>query len=109
MRETATEALASYGERFAVADFRLEGRGWLADLPEPVRAFVSSLAIHHLDAQGKRRLFADLYRQLEPVGALLVVDLVEPVSEIQRRHYARLGRRRTAAVARVFGGYKGSG
>lgn len=89
MRRSAEEALAPYGERFRVADFSLEGRDWLDDLPNRVRAFVSSLVIHHLDARGKQRLFTDLYRQLEPGGALLVMDLVEPVSEIQRQHYAR--------------------
>lgn len=88
MRRSAEGALAPYGDRFRVADFRLEDPDWLADLPHPVRAFVSSLAIHHLDAGGKQRLFSDLYQQLEPGGALLVADLVEPVSDIQRRHYA---------------------
>lgn len=112
MRRSAEEALAPYGERFRAADFRLEARDWLTDLPTPVRVFVSSLAVHHLDAQGKQRLFSDVYQQLEPGGALLLllVDVVEPVSETQRRHYAqawdRVVRRQSREMLHDQAGYQ---
>ena len=43
----------------------------------PIHAFVSSLAIHHLDGPGKARLHKDLSDALAPGGALVVCDLVE--------------------------------
>jgi tRNA (cmo5U34)-methyltransferase len=49
-----------------------------------VRSFVSSLAIHHLDGLEKRDLFAALLEKLEPGGALLIADLVEPANERTR-------------------------
>jgi tRNA (cmo5U34)-methyltransferase len=50
---------------------------------------VSSLAIHHLDGTGKRELFRDVYRMLEPGGAFLIADLVMPASEAGLRLAAR--------------------
>src|SRR5205085_1537963 len=42
----------------------------------PVRAVVSSLAIHHLDGAGKLQLFTDLHDVLEADGVLVVADVV---------------------------------
>jgi tRNA (cmo5U34)-methyltransferase len=39
---------------------------------------VRSVKIHHLFADGKRQLYADLAARLEPGGALLIADLVQP-------------------------------
>ncbi|MHB8646060.1 MAG: class I SAM-dependent methyltransferase [Thermomicrobiales bacterium] len=89
MRDAATAALAPHAGRFAVRPFRLEDDGWLAAITEPVRCFVSCLVIHHLDGPGKQALFARLYRHLEPGGALLIADVVEPTSMWGRRMMAR--------------------
>ena len=51
-------------------------------------AVVSSLALHHLDADGKRRLFADVARRTSERGALLIADIVEPLSERAWAYYA---------------------
>ena len=50
---------------------------------------VSSLVVHHLDGDGKRRLFADLHTRLEPGGALLICDVVEAANAWGLRHMAR--------------------
>lgn len=72
--------LAGYGGRFVPRRFDLAAADWRSALPTPLHAVVSSLAVHHLDGAGKRRLFADLARALAPGGALLLADLVQPAS-----------------------------
>lgn len=88
MLRHARERLASYGERARLEQARLEERDWLDRLGGPVRCFLSSLTLHHLDGPGKERLFADLYAHLEPGGALCIADIVEPASEWAKRHMA---------------------
>jgi len=83
MRERAVQRLSRFGDRFQVRPFRLEEDAWRdpdawSRREAPVQAVISSLAVHHLDGEGKRRLFADVYRLLEPGGALWLADLVEP-------------------------------
>jgi tRNA (cmo5U34)-methyltransferase len=89
MRATATRTLAPHAGRFALRPFRLEDDSWFDALTEPVRCFVSCLVIHHLDGPGKRAFFAKAYQHLEPGGALLIVDVVEPTSVWSRRMMAR--------------------
>src|SRR5262245_8893952 len=48
MLEQARESCAAFADRFEVRPFDLADVSWRA-FSEPVRAFVSSLAIHHLD------------------------------------------------------------
>ena len=50
--------------------------GWRS-FDTPVHAFVSSLAVHHLDGPGKAQLFKDLAGQLAPGGVVVICDLVE--------------------------------
>ena len=88
LRETAAR-LAPFAGRFELRPFRLEDRSWLAAIPDDVRCFVSSLVIHHLDGEGKRALYHDLYAHLAPGGAVLIADLVAPRSEWERRYMAR--------------------
>lgn len=88
MRDQAAENLARFGDRARFAPFDLHGRDWLDALLAEVRCFASSLAIHHLNGAEKRRLFGDLFARLEPGGALLILDLVEPANERARAAYA---------------------
>ncbi len=79
----ATCAAISRGAgRFDTRPFDLADRSWRVPdrFPEPVRAFVSSLAIHHLDGDGKRQLYRDLAAALAPGGALVIADLVQPAT-----------------------------
>jgi SAM-dependent methyltransferase len=79
--------LAHARERF-VDDDRVEVRAW--DLDDPIGPLgrfdvvVSGFAIHHLDDERKRALFAEIAAQLEPGGAFLNLEVVASGSE--RRH-----------------------
>jgi trans-aconitate methyltransferase len=81
--------LEPFAGRFELRPFRLEDPSWLAALTEPVRCFVSSLVVHHLDGPEKRKLYRDLFPKLDGSGAVLIADLVEPSSEWERRHFAK--------------------
>ena len=88
MLHRAGERLARYGARAELRPFRLEDHSWTEALP-PVRVFLSSLVLHHLDGSGKRELFTRLLSRLEPGGALLFADLMQPRTESARRHYSK--------------------
>lgn len=88
MLDATRQTLAPYTGRFDLRLFRLEDIDWRVSLSN-VRVILSSLVIHHLDDEGKQRLFYDLYDALEPRGALLLADLVAPTSESARRATAR--------------------
>ena len=88
MLKKAAQLLGQYAERAELRGFRLEEPSWTDELPQTVRVFLSSLVLHHLDGGGKRNLFARLFGQLEPGGALLFADLMEPRTERARRHFA---------------------
>ncbi len=87
MLREAKELLAPYHDRVELRPFRLEEASWIEELPT-ARVFLSSLVLHHLDASGKRGLFARLFDRLEPGGALLFADVMEPRTEIARRRFA---------------------
>lgn len=87
MLRKAGEFLDTHGERIELRPFRLEDPSWTEALG-PVRVFLSSLVLHHLDGSGKRALFGRLFSSLEPGGALLFADLMRPRTEHARRHYA---------------------
>ena len=74
------QALAPFGNRLATRQFDLADRSWrrFEGSSPPLRGFVSSLAIHHLDGAEKRDLFRDLYAALAPGGAIAIADLVQP-------------------------------
>ena len=89
MRARLAETLHRYRDRVEVRAFDLADRTWRLALPSPLRAVLASLVVHHLPAAGKRRLFADLARRLEPGGALLLADIVEPTGPGAREAFAR--------------------
>jgi tRNA (cmo5U34)-methyltransferase len=74
------QALEPFGSRVGTRQFDLADRSWrrFEDSHLPVRGFVSSLAIHHLDGVEKRELFRDLFAALAPGGSLAIADLVQP-------------------------------
>jgi tRNA (cmo5U34)-methyltransferase len=77
MRRRLRASLARFGRRAAVGDFALESDEWRTALPQPLRCVLASLVVHHLSAEGKKKLFRDLAARIEPGGALIVADLVE--------------------------------
>lgn len=78
MRARLEQTLAPFGPRASTRDFELGASDWRAALPAPLRCVVSSLTIHHLVADGKRRLYTDLATRIERGGALLIADLIQP-------------------------------
>jgi tRNA (cmo5U34)-methyltransferase len=78
MRRQLSQTLGAFGDRVEVRPFDLFAQDWRAELPSPLRCVVSSLVVHHLDGEGKRALFRDMARAVEPGGALLLADLVAP-------------------------------
>jgi len=88
MLDRERRLLAAFGDRAEVRRFVLEHDDWRAALPAPLRCAVSSLAFHHMPGPEKRCLFADMARRLEPGGALLVADLVEPATPRVARTFA---------------------
>jgi tRNA (cmo5U34)-methyltransferase len=95
------ETCRDHADRLTTAAFELEHRDW-RDFPEPPHAIVSSLAIHHLDGEQKRTLFADLASALRPGGILVVADIVRPPSEnglgIAARQWDEAVRSRALAI-----------
>jgi tRNA (cmo5U34)-methyltransferase len=77
MISTSMERLVKYDNRFQASHFQLEKSDWRA-FPFLVDAFVSSLAIHHLDGAEKQTLFRDLYHLLAPGGMFVFADIVLP-------------------------------
>jgi tRNA (cmo5U34)-methyltransferase len=87
MREAASTALARFGDRFRTDDFDLAEGGWRVRW-NGLRAVVSSLAVHHLDAEGKQELFRGIEPMLAPGGVFALVDVVRPTSDASRRSAA---------------------
>ncbi|HEY0407809.1 MAG TPA: methyltransferase domain-containing protein [Pyrinomonadaceae bacterium] len=79
MLQQAQRRLAQYGDRFVPEQFDLRASEWREPGWTP-QAIVSSLAIHHLDAPEKQRLYKDACHLLCAGGALLIADLIQPVS-----------------------------
>ena len=78
--DASAEMLERARAAFPDADLRLAR---LEDpLPEgPFDLVVSALAVHHLDAAGKRDLFRRVYAALHPGGQFVLADVVVPERE----------------------------
>lgn len=87
MREHAMGLLKPFGERIDVRSFALESDEWLGEL-DGVDCVVSSLVVHHLTDEGKRRLFGEAHRRLNAGGALMLIDCVQPQRDEGVRLYA---------------------
>jgi tRNA (cmo5U34)-methyltransferase len=109
MLEQARVTCAAHGDRFETRPFDLADRSWRT-FPEPVHAFVSSLAIHHLDGAGKRELFHDLAGLLVPGGVLAIADLVLPATPaahaLAAQAWDEAVRRRSLELAGQLGPYE---
>jgi len=109
MLAQARATCSPYTGRFDTHPFDLADRSWRA-FPELVRAFVSSLAVHHLDGPGKRQLFQDLAAALAPGGALVIADLVLPATPAAHALAAKAWddavRRRSLELAGGLGPYE---
>ena len=86
MREASERRLARFADRYATAPCDLHA----LELPPgaPLRAVVSSLALHHVDHEAKPALYRRLHQALAPGGALLIADLVRPAGAAAWEHAA---------------------
>jgi trans-aconitate methyltransferase len=78
LAETARQC-APYRDRLVTQQFDLASDAWRKPTERP-NAVVSSLAVHHLDGEGKRTLFRDLYGLLAPGGVFALADIMRPTS-----------------------------
>jgi tRNA (cmo5U34)-methyltransferase len=101
MLERASGRLRRFGDRAELGRFDLAAADWREPslYPGGFGAVVTSLTVHHLDGEGKRRLFADLAKLLEPGGWLLIADLIEPRSPAGSRYAAEAWQRQVARRA----------
>lgn len=109
MLEHVRKTFDAQGDRLQTRQFDLADTSWRS-FSEPVHAFVSSLAIHHLDGEGKRRLFCDLAAALAPGGAVVIADLVLPASPagqaVAAKAWDEAVRRRSQEIAGDLAPYK---
>jgi len=73
----ATRARIGDSERLVTRRADLAETGWRR-VERPLRAVVSSLAIHHLDGPGKQALFRDILGMLAPGGVFVLADVIRP-------------------------------
>lgn len=94
--DSSEPMLARAAERFD-GDPGVELRAHDLRLPlaeaEPFDAVVSGLAIHHLEDDRKRELFAEIHALLNPGGVFANLDLVAPASQqLHERFRREIGR-----------------
>lgn len=77
MRAHAGARLKRFAGRVGVEPFDLASPDWLPKI-EGADCVLSSLCVHHLDGEGKRRLFAAVAARLSPRGVFLIADLIAP-------------------------------
>lgn len=108
MLET-TRRRSEAADRLRTRVIDLAARDW-REFDPPLRAVVSSLAIHHLDDAGKRALFADLRAALAPGGVFVLADVIRPTTAIGHEVAARMWdeevERRALALDGTKAGYE---
>jgi tRNA (cmo5U34)-methyltransferase len=103
MLASTAETCAAHVGRLELRRFDLAAADWRRLHPAP-DAICSALAVHHLDGDGKRQLFADLHTALQPGGILVLADLIRPDSEAGWRIAAEDWDRAVAArSAQIYG------
>jgi tRNA (cmo5U34)-methyltransferase len=110
MRERLAQRLEWFGSRVEIRPFDLGEQGWRSTLPSPMRCVVSSLCVHHLSGEEKRQLFKAMATQLEPGGALLLADIIEPatqqIANLFGQQYDDIVRKQSLAIRGDLSGYE---
>ena len=102
----ATRAAAPDPTRLVTRAVDLADDDWRR-FETPVRAVVSSLAIHHLGDAAKRRLFADLHAALAPGGVFVLADVIRPASAVGHELAARMWDAEVERRALALDGHRG--
>jgi tRNA (cmo5U34)-methyltransferase len=79
MRASSARRLERLGVENTVAPFDLASDEWLRHV-EGAGAVVSSLVIHHVGDEAKRRIFGEVAPRLAANGALVIADIVAPTA-----------------------------
>ncbi len=102
--------LARFEERIEVRQFDIAAMDWRALLPSPLRCVLSSLCVHHLFGEEKRQLFHDMRKSLEPGGALLLADIIEPanqqIAQLFARQYEEIVREQSLTIRGDLSGFQ---
>lgn len=110
MRERLAQRLERFSSRVEIWPFELAGQRWRSTLPAPLRCILSSLCVHHLSDEGKRQLFNAMATQLEPGGALLLADIIEPatqqIADLFAQQYDDIVRKQSLAIRGDLSGYE---
>jgi SAM-dependent methyltransferase len=110
MLERLQKRLARFSDRIEARQFDIAAQDWRTQLPMPLRCVLSSLCVHHLFAEEKRQLFHDMRKSLEPGGALLLADIIEPanqqVAQLFARQYDAIVREQSLAIRGDLSGFQ---
>ncbi len=110
MREQVARKLEQFSNRLEILPFDLAQHEWRNNLPVPLRCVLSSLCVHHLSDEGKRQLFNAMAAQLEPGGALLLADVIEPatqqIANLFARQYDKIVRQQSMIIRGDLSGYE---
>jgi cyclopropane fatty-acyl-phospholipid synthase-like methyltransferase len=110
MRQHMGEKLRQFHDRLEIRPFEWTQQEWRDNLPQPLRCVVSSLSVHHLYDEEKQQFFRDLAEHLEPGGALLVADIIEPANQqiagLFARQYDDIVRKQSMLIRGDLSGFE---
>ncbi|HYB00581.1 MAG TPA: class I SAM-dependent methyltransferase [Ktedonobacteraceae bacterium] len=110
MRQHMGEKLRQFGDRLEIRPFEWTQQDWRDNLPRPLRCVVSSLSVHHLFDEEKQQLFRELFDHLEPGGALLVADIIEPanrqIADLFAKQYDEIVRKQSIQIRGDLRGFE---
>jgi SAM-dependent methyltransferase len=87
MMAVGRERMARFGDRFSYHAGDMAEGELPADLPGPFDAAVASASILHLPREAKQRLYAVVFRALNPGGCFFNVDQIGPANEEMQAWY----------------------
>jgi SAM-dependent methyltransferase len=91
--------LTPYAGRYEYVEFDLKADAWPAQVPAQVDAVISSMAIHHLSDERKRRLLGEILEHLTPGGWFVNYDPVSTADPVVQAAWHRVEDRRDPAAA----------
>ncbi|MDH3669180.1 MAG: class I SAM-dependent methyltransferase [Paracoccaceae bacterium] len=104
----ATRDRAPAPGHLVTREIDIADRSWRR-FDQPLRAVVSSLAVHHLDGPEKRVLFADIHGALAPGGVFALADVIQPATRTGQAIAAGMwdqeAKRRSAEIGGAADGF----